>query len=453
MNGADEGGLPARLGARLSWRAPTDRGAAERAVREVYRAAGLRDPDTILWVAGPREARDVLSGLGWFGRLPVLALAFALAGAAADTAVRIQQDVADAAGAPWAGAPWIPVPWMPVWNIGLAIVAAVLFVALLNAETVRRADTVAVHAGLAAGVAAAAAAHAVLPDRLRWSAAVLLLGALAGPAVAVMIARARDGVPRPPRRAGGPAARAVLRLFRRAGLGRVRAAMPRTPALTVRARGPAWSGVLELLAPGGVYPPDALLVWPPRPSSGAASDTAAEAVTALLLHVDALWPFRRVAVALLPPAEVHVDENGRLHNASGAAVRWRDGSELFACAGQLPTDLRLALHPGRLSLRQVVAEADPGVRRVLLERFGPQRVMDALGGRRVAGDDTGELWRAPEFDGEALTMVRVLNATPEPDGSRRVYWLRVPPYITSARQGVAWTFGLDPLTYRPRLET
>ena len=45
-------------------------------------------------------------------------------------------------------------------------------------------------------------------------------------------------------------------------------------------------------------------------------------------------------------------------------------------------------------------------------------------------------------------MVEVLNSTPEPDGSRKTYFLRVPPDTQTARQGVAWTFGMRPDDYQ-----
>ena len=40
-------------------------------------------------------------------------------------------------------------------------------------------------------------------------------------------------------------------------------------------------------------------------------------------------------------------------------------------------------------------------------------------------------------------MVEVQNSTPEPDGSYRTYFLRVPNHTFTARDGVAWTFGLS----------
>ena len=46
-------------------------------------------------------------------------------------------------------------------------------------------------------------------------------------------------------------------------------------------------------------------------------------------------------------------------------------------------------------------------------------------------------------------MVEVRNSTPEPDGSRKTYFLRVPPTVRTAREAVAWTFGLGAVEYRP----
>jgi hypothetical protein len=50
-------------------------------------------------------------------------------------------------------------------------------------------------------------------------------------------------------------------------------------------------------------------------------------------------------------------------------------------------------------------------------------------------------------------MVEVVNSTPEPDGTSRTYWLRVPPQTRTARAGVAWTFGVDAAAYRPQRQT
>src|SRR5260370_816926 len=67
----------------------------------------------------------------------------------------------------------------------------------------------------------------------------------------------------------------------------------------------------------------------------------------------------------------------------------------------------------------------------------------ALGGAvRVAEDETGVLWRKRWMASDAWAAVEVINATPEPDGSRKHYFLQVPANMQTAREAVAWTYGL-----------
>ncbi len=58
--------------------------------------------------------------------------------------------------------------------------------------------------------------------------------------------------------------------------------------------------------------------------------------------------------------------------------------------------------------------------------------------------------RVPGLD---VVMVEVVNSTPEPDGTSRTYWLRVPPATRTAREGVAWTFGVGAEIYEPLQQT
>jgi len=117
----------------------------------------------------------------------------------------------------------------------------------------------------------------------------------------------------------------------------------------------------------------------------------------------------------------------------------------------------------------VLKETNAEVRQRLLARFGPDRVADALGARQLAKDRFGELWLVPaQIDRtpsnspyrqerlvvlmEPMKFVRVIEATSRPDG-RPIYWLPVPMEMTSAREAVAWTFGLSKYEYRPEVET
>ncbi len=89
----------------------------------------------------------------------------------------------------------------------------------------------------------------------------------------------------------------------------------------------------------------------------------------------------------------------------------------------------------------------------MLEYYGYDRYLASSGARHQHRDETGVLWRIELADDEDVVMVEVVNSTPEPDGSHRTYWLRVPPATRTAREGVAWTFGLHPDVYEPLVQT
>jgi hypothetical protein len=50
-------------------------------------------------------------------------------------------------------------------------------------------------------------------------------------------------------------------------------------------------------------------------------------------------------------------------------------------------------------------------------------------------------------------VVCVTNKTPEPDGTYKKYFLRIPPTISTAKEAVAWTFEQQTEEYMPGQET
>jgi hypothetical protein len=89
----------------------------------------------------------------------------------------------------------------------------------------------------------------------------------------------------------------------------------------------------------------------------------------------------------------------------------------------------------------------------MLERYGEARYLQDSGVVPVHHDKYGVLFRKEIPGDEPLVMVRVVNATPEPDGHRKNYFLRVPPTVETAHEAVAWTFGMSPKEYHPDVET
>lgn len=166
-----------------------------------------------------------------------------------------------------------------------------------------------------------------------------------------------------------------------------------------------------------------------------------------------LWAYFIFAdeMLLVPRAAVRLHRN-RLHSDRGPAISWPDGESLWFWNG-VEVPRRLVEEPQRITTQDVLQESNIEIRRVLLERYGAQRFLIDVGARPVHSDDFGTLYKVEFENDEPLVMVKVLNSTPEPDGARKEYFLRVPPTMVTAREAVAWTFGLLPEDYRPRQET
>ena len=158
------------------------------------------------------------------------------------------------------------------------------------------------------------------------------------------------------------------------------------------------------------------------------------------------------------------DRQSRLHREDGGAVEYSDGRVEYHWHGvEVPS--HVVLDPDTITAEEIDAEQNLEVRRVMIERFpgGLAALMKAQGSTLIHKDETGELWgRAPTPTGArtrawrndlTIFMVKVINSSPEPDGTFREYWLRVPPSTRTARQGVAWTFGMTEDTYKPGIET
>ncbi|CAM5436738.1 hypothetical protein SCYAM73S_00028 [Streptomyces cyaneofuscatus] len=164
------------------------------------------------------------------------------------------------------------------------------------------------------------------------------------------------------------------------------------------------------------------------------------------------WPYERAVVISERPEALHRDEAGRLDHGAGPALAYRDGFALYAWRGMpVPADFLAEL--ASLTPQRIREEENAELRRVMLEFYGYDRYLTESGAEPVHRDETGILWRIALEGDEDVVMVEVVNSTPEPDGTRRTYWLRVPPATRTAKDGVAWTFGLDGAAYAPVRQT
>jgi hypothetical protein len=140
----------------------------------------------------------------------------------------------------------------------------------------------------------------------------------------------------------------------------------------------------------------------------------------------------------------------RLHRGDGAAIAWRK-TKVYAWKGCI-VPKRFILAPETTRPDDIRAERDARAQRALIDLYacthGHRRCMQDFGGVVLQEDETGRLWRVnpaqpilAQRPGD-IDIVEVENGTPESDGSHKTYWLNVPPDMQTARQAVAWTYGM-----------
>jgi len=178
-------------------------------------------------------------------------------------------------------------------------------------------------------------------------------------------------------------------------------------------------------------------------------------------HGGARFYHREFWIVCDRPTTIGRDDQNRPHCDTGPQIAWSDGwADWYIHGVRVPRQVVEA--PETLTAQQIKEETNAEVRRVMLGRFGEARYLTEIGAKKIHEDDFGELYRAELEGDEPLVMVRVLNSTPEPDGSIKPYWLRVDPTCTTAQEAIASTWRYSDTgervfprasDYRPTIET
>ena len=147
------------------------------------------------------------------------------------------------------------------------------------------------------------------------------------------------------------------------------------------------------------------------------------------------------------PELLTVDAENRPHADTGPFCRWRDGTALYAVHG-VRVKWWIMEHPEWITVAKIDAEENTEIRRVMVERYGPDRFIRDSRAQAIDHDERwGTLYRREIAGDEPLLMIEVVNRSPESDGTFRRYMLRVPPATKTALEAVAWTFGMQTAEY------
>jgi hypothetical protein len=164
------------------------------------------------------------------------------------------------------------------------------------------------------------------------------------------------------------------------------------------------------------------------------------------------WAFRGFAIVTDRPAVLHRDPLGRLHCATGMAIRYRDGWGFWAWHGRRVPQWVIESP----TIEQIADEPNVEVRRCAIESMGWEEFTGCLlpEQRPVVAPDPGNpghdlfLYDVPaELWGGRVKLLLCTNGSTERDGTRRRYGLTVPADITDPVAAAAWTAGLTKDVY------
>lgn len=160
------------------------------------------------------------------------------------------------------------------------------------------------------------------------------------------------------------------------------------------------------------------------------------------------------SLVLVAQPTIHHHE-GMLHRINGPTIEWHDpaGVSQFYREG-IRVNEKLVTGRATITLKDIRAEPNIELRRLMIEAYGYDRYFRNSRAKLLQQDDYGKLWRIPGLkDVEDFIAVEVVNATADPDGTFRRFFLRVPATMKTAREAVAWTFDSEPESYRISIES
>ena len=184
-----------------------------------------------------------------------------------------------------------------------------------------------------------------------------------------------------------------------------------------------------------------------------------------------VYAFEKCCFICAKPTVIKVNSQGSLHCVDGPALRFVDGIELYFYKGVDFTDIKNdLLHPELITVDRIFKENNQEIKRALVELYGYDRFIKDHGAELIHEDEFGKLWKKDIPGDEPLVMVELVNSTPEPDGTRKIYFERVHPELRpmsivdgnpvfgnpqklTCHNAVASQFGLYGHEYNPILET
>lgn len=165
-------------------------------------------------------------------------------------------------------------------------------------------------------------------------------------------------------------------------------------------------------------------------------------------------PFKEHFLFCFLPSAWHL-EQGAFHAEEEPSVRFSEDFKLYHWQGVAVPE-KLILSPEEITREDLIQERNAEVRRCYQERLGSARFAQLFDLELIDREidrqgNEQKLLRSREIDPvarEHLQFARVMCPS-----TKRIYFLSVPPSLSSIAEAVAWTFGKSAQDYQPSEET
>lgn len=154
-------------------------------------------------------------------------------------------------------------------------------------------------------------------------------------------------------------------------------------------------------------------------------------------------PLENAALFQHRPQEIHFNNRNRIHNDNGAAIKFNGipHCNVYAIHGVI---VNKDIMEKNFTIKDIEKQTNIEVRRVMIDIYGRSKYIIDSGAVEVSRDDFGILYVKEQNGDEPIYMVKVVNATVEPDGTSKDYWIRVDPKayggLKTAKAAVAATW-------------
>ncbi len=169
------------------------------------------------------------------------------------------------------------------------------------------------------------------------------------------------------------------------------------------------------------------------------------------------WVYDDIAVITDRPSALHTDEQENLHCEDGPAIAYGDDFKLYFWHG-VSVEEYIIERPEEITVEKINGETNAEIVRVMIERFGDGEYLEAMDAKPVGEPfNSSQLFEMELHDGTRIARVRAINSTQEPDGTNKIYWLKVPTGLSCAHEALA-VIHPDPFRkhwseYGPTIET